>query len=391
VAGAQWTCFAWLLTVAGLVSIPPHMNLSMPIAIYALNRAIVTRPVPARGPWRSARRVYTGVAFASLFGCLVLLLVGLLWSIARAAFAVADLAGAGMPVDALAGVARTLATCGVLGCGAAIAYGYGPGQRRLWVNSFDVEIERLDLRLDGLRVAQISDIHLGVYMDEHAIARYVDRVNALEPDVVVITGDVTDGLDHAPRTFPALGRLRAPCGVFVILGNHDVYTGADRVAAALARWTSFRILRDHRDVIERDGAHLHVIGLDDRGMDWARGVRRCRELDILFAAVPPGGPVLLLTHRPDLFDQAARLGVALVLAGHTHGGQMAIPWTRGRSASLARFMTRYPRGTYRKGRSTLHVNLGLGITGQPVRVASPREITCITLRAAGGVKGGLGA
>lgn len=382
VAGAEWACLAWLLCVAGGLTIPTHLHVLVPAAVYCVNRFIVARPEPAAGPWRVARRVYTGVAFAALFGCCILLLVGLSWSVLRGAFALFDLAGADMPVEALAAAARTLATGGILAAAAVIAYGYGPGQRRVWVHELTVEIARLDHRLDGLRFVQISDIHLGRYMDEHSIAVHVARVNSLAPDVIVITGDVTDGLDHAPRTFPALGALNAPHGVFVILGNHDFYTGADRVAKALERWTNFNVLRDRSARIERDGAHLHLIGLDDRGMDWARGVRHCTELDALFAALPADAPVILLSHRPDLFGQAAGLGISLVLAGHTHGGQMAIPWTRGRVATLAHFMTRYPRGTYRRGASVMHVNLGLGITGQPVRLASPREITVVTLKAA---------
>jgi predicted MPP superfamily phosphohydrolase len=138
------------------------------------------------------------------------------------------------------------------------------------------------------------------------------------------------------------------------------------------------VLRDESAFIERDGARLYIIGLDDRGSDWARGVLHCDELDELHAALPPAAPVVLLTHRPDLFVHAARLGIALVLAGHTHGGQLALS-LGGRAASLARFMTRFPRGTYRQGTSVLHVNLGLGVTGQPVRIASPREITLIRL------------
>jgi hypothetical protein len=380
VAAAEWACVAWLLSVSGLAVFPPPVHLAAPVLIYALNRAIVTRPLPPGGSRRIARRAYTAVAFTSLFGSVVLLLVGALWCVARGGFALLELAGLTMPVAGLGRAAEALATAGVAGIAAAMAHGYGRGQSRVWINRFDVEVARLDPRLDGLRLVQISDIHLGQYMDERAIARHVERVNALTPDVVVITGDVTDGLDHASRTFPALGKLEAPLGVFVILGNHDVYTGADRVEQTLATTTHFRVLRDRNTRIERDGAHIHLIGLDDRGMDWARGLRHCTVLDRLFAALPPDAPAILLTHRPDLFAQAADLGIALVLAGHTHGGQFAIPWTKGRRASLARFMTKYARGTYRERKSTLHVNLGLGVTGQPVRVASPREITCITLR-----------
>ena len=380
VAGAEWACFAWLASVTGLVSFPFAAHILAPAFIYVLNRFVVARPIPSLGWRRTMRRAYTGFAFTSIFGSVVLLLVGALWLSMRVVFAVFEVLGADMPVEALSGTATGLATAGVLAVGAAMARGYGAGQRRVWINRLELESERLDARLDGLCLVQISDIHLGQYMDECAIARHVDRVSALAPDVIVITGDVTDGLDHAPRTFPALGELRAPLGVFVILGNHDFYAGADRVEEALERWTRFTVLRDRSARIERDGAHLHVIGLDDRGMDWARGVRHCLELDQLFSSLSQDAAIVLLSHRPDLFPQAARLGIELVLAGHTHGGQFAIPWTKGRIATLAHFMTRYPRGTYRRGRSVLHVNLGLGVTGQPVRVASPREITCVTLR-----------
>jgi predicted MPP superfamily phosphohydrolase len=216
-------------------------------------------------------------------------------------------------------------------------------------------------------------------MPPEDIARYVARVNALGPDIIAITGDITDGLSHADDTFPELAKLDAPLGVFAILGNHDFYTGADDVTATLARHTRFHVLRDAVVPVDRDGARLYVVGLDDRGMDWARGVRHCDELEHIMAALPPLAPTLLLTHRPDLFVHAARLGIPLVLAGHTHGGQLALPWGGNRKPSLARFMTRFPRGTYRLGRSVLHVNLGLGVTGLPIRLSSPREITVIRL------------
>ena len=263
---------------------------------------------------------------------------------------------------------------------AAMAYGYAFGQRRLWINRFDLPVTGLDQRLDGRTIVQISDIHLGTYMPAERVERYVERVNALEPDLIVITGDITDGLAHAPETFRALGGLRGRYGVLAVLGNHDVYTGADEVEAALRTYTEFTVLRDQTTTVEIDGGRLAVVGLDDRGLDWARGLPECAVLERLWAELPDELPSLVLTHRPDLFGHAARLGATLVLAGHTHGGQLAIPWRRGRAATFARFMTRFPRGTYRHGDSVLHVNLGLGVTGQPVRVGTPREITAITLR-----------
>jgi predicted MPP superfamily phosphohydrolase len=380
VAAAEWACAAWVLAQLADVHFSTRVHVAAPFVIYALNRLIISMPADlALG--RIFRRAYTGVAFACILGAFVLLAVGLLWGVARAGLEVVDMATGGpMPTDALADVARALATTGLLAVGSAVAYGYGFGQRRLWVNAFDLAVPGLDRRLDGIRIAQISDVHLGPYMPPERIAGYVARVNALKPDCIVITGDITDGLTHADVTFPELARLEAPLGVFAILGNHDFYAGADDVAATLMHHTDFHVLRDAVAPVDRDGARFYVIGLDDRGMDWARGVRHCDELEAMVAALPPGAPTVLLTHRPDLFVHAARLGIPLVLAGHTHGGQLALPWRGGRKPSLAHFMTRFPRGTYRKDRSTLHVNLGLGVTGQPIRLASPREITVICLR-----------
>ncbi len=382
VAIAQWACVAWLAASLFGLRVPTWAHVVAPFFIYVLNRWIVRRPVSPGSIGLRLRRGYTAFAFTSLFGFLVLILVAVLYAGARGALALVTslvpMEAAGPTLDQFA---RALATGGVLAAAAAIAYGYTFGQRRVWINEIDVPIAELDPRLDGFSIVQISDIHLGPYMDEHDIARYVARIDQLAPDLVVITGDITDGLDHAPRTFPSLGRLRARCGVYAILGNHDFYAGADQVTEALARYTPFTVLRDEFVVLEVDGAKLCIIGLDDRGMDWARGLRHCDTLERLAARAPHRVPKILLTHRPDLFPQASRLRIDLVLCGHTHGGQLAVPLPGRRPATLAHFMTRYPRGTYRRGRTTLHVNLGLGVTGQPVRVATPREITVLRLRA----------
>ena len=108
--------------------------------------------------------------------------------------------------------------------------------------------------------------------------------------------------------------------------------------------------------IEFDGTPLHVIGLDDRGRDWARGVASDQRLAELLEAAPAGIPVLLLAHRPDIFAQAAAAGVALTLSGHTHGGQFAVPWFGGRRRNLAEFVTDFDRGLYTRGDAHLYVN-----------------------------------
>lgn len=377
IAVAEWLCVAWLLTGLSGWRAPRWLHLLAPLAIHVLNTALLRSVPPKDGLALKTRRIYTGFAFSSVYGLLYIILLlaasELTWAILLLAGFVLD------RTDFDTGV-LWIGTLGLLAIGVAMAYGYTRGQRRVWVNEIEVPIDTLPQALDGFRIAQLSDIHLGPFMSEADIGRHVDRVNALGVDLVAVTGDITDGLDHAARTFTALAGLRAPAGVIAILGNHDVGTGTAAVKRALARYTDFIVLDDEVHVIERGSARLWIVGLMDRGLDWARGLRRCPTLERLYTTIPPSSPAVVLSHRPDLFPHAAELGCPLVLSGHTHGGQVGVPWSPGRVATLARFMTRWPRGTYRLRRSVLHVNLGLGMTGQPVRVATPREVTVITLR-----------
>jgi predicted MPP superfamily phosphohydrolase len=377
IAAAEWLCTSWLLTGLFGWRSPRWLHIVAPLALHVLNTAILRSVPPREGFARDARRVYTAFAFSSVYGLVFLCLLLAISELVRLV-----LTGAGITLDrnGFDNVVLAAGTLGLVVIGAAMAYGYTRGQRHVWINRIDVPLSTLPRGFEGFRIAQLSDIHLGPFMSDRDIAAHVDRVNALDADLVVLTGDITDGLDHAPRTFGALSGLRARAGVVAILGNHDVGTGAEAVKRALAAYTDFTVLDDEVHVIEQGGERLWIIGLMDRGLDWARGLRRCPILEQLYATIPAASPVVVLSHRPDLFPHAAELGCPLVLSGHTHGGQVGVPWLPGRVATLARFMTRWPRGTYRLGGSVLHVNLGLGMTGQPVRVATPREITLVTLR-----------
>jgi predicted MPP superfamily phosphohydrolase len=231
--------------------------------------------------------------------------------------------------------------------------------------------------LDGLRIVHLSDLHLGPTAHRATLRDAFDRVNALDPDVICVTGDLVDSpvadLDH---WLPELCRLRARHGIFAVLGNHDRYAGADRVAAAVRATTPWRLLRDEIATIEIGGERLHVIGLDDRPGPPAI------KLPSLLASVPRDEARLVLVHQPSAFTTAATLRVPLTLAGHTHGGQIAVPGLP--SLNTARLMmTRFDAGTFASGRSLLHVNRGLGTSGQRVRIGAPREITLVTLLAAG--------
>jgi predicted MPP superfamily phosphohydrolase len=269
------------------------------------------------------------------------------------------------------------------GVSLAMLYGYVFGQRQLTVTEHALPVRGWTGSAARLRIAQISDIHVGQNLSLPQLEGFVARVNALSPDLICVTGDIADsaGAD-CERFFPVLNQLRARFGVYAILGNHDHYAGADRVAADLLRWTDFRLLRDEGVTLELDGASLHVIGLDDRGHDWARGLASCTRLSRLVDEAPDDVPILLLSHRPDIFTQAAEKGVALTLSGHTHGGQIALPWFGGRRRNLAEFITPYDRGLHRRGDSHLYVNCGLGVTGQRIRLLTPREISIFEIGAA---------
>ena len=155
-------------------------------------------------------------------------------------------------------------------------------------------------------------------------------MNALEADLVALTGDL---FDFDPRHVEAgarrLGALRARLGVYTVLGNHDGYTGIELVAEALGRLAPDMVLL-RRDVVRlATGAPLYLAGIDDPGTRFSARDLHLPELEELAVRAPEDGPVILLVHRPEAFPQAARLGFPLVLAGHTHGGQLALP-TRGR-------------------------------------------------------------
>ena len=148
-------------------------------------------------------------------------------------------------------------------------------------------------------------------------------------------------------------------------------------------WPTIPILRCcgiRSPILPLPGTTLHLIGLDDRGKDWARGLDADATLTRLRADIPRHEPIILLSHRPDIFPAAAGLGIDLTLSGHTHGGQFALPF-QSQQFNLARFITRFPRGQYTLGKCFLYVNRGLGVTGQRIRLFTPREIALLTCRA----------
>ncbi|MBI4515738.1 MAG: metallophosphoesterase [Deltaproteobacteria bacterium] len=384
---AQWACGAWLSSSLGW-PLPLPLQLVGPLAVYTVNRKLIGTMRGQRDGrgWRfSCLRAYAAVAFTSLFCAAFLAASATAWGGLRLALGALTVeagtlqaAAASSTID---GIFHWVSAAGVSTIAAAFAYGYTIGQRRLSLTHMRLPLAYAPA-LHGLRIAHISDLHIGQNLSQPRLRKFVQRINALRPDLICITGDIADGVSaDLPVYLPLLGELRARFGVFAILGNHDHYAGADRVEAGLRQYTAFTVLRDALAVVDIAGVRLHVVGLDDIGRDWARGVHRHAGLARLQARLPTGEPVLLLCHRPEAFSHAAALGIPLTLAGHTHGGQLALPWFDGRRHGLSRFITPFDQGVYQKDGCYLYVTRGLGVTGQRIRLFATREITLIEVAA----------
>ncbi len=253
--------------------------------------------------------------------------------------------------------------------------GYAVLVRRRWfrVVTRDVKVARLPAALDGLRIAHLSDLHIGTFTPRAWGLRWARAANAAKPDVTVVTGDlVTSGNAHDEAIADVLGALRAPLGVVSSMGNHD-YFGEEEPLVAALRGRGVTVLRNEGVVIEKDGARLWLAAIDDT---WTRR----DDLGRALAQRPAGLATVLLAHDPDRFDQAADAGVELVLSGHTHGGQVAMPFLA-RALNLAKLRYKYTLGFYTRGRSALYVHPGLGTTGPPYRLGAAPEVTVLVLRA----------
>jgi predicted MPP superfamily phosphohydrolase len=253
---------------------------------------------------------------------------------------------------------------------------WGVFVRRRWVLTREIEvlIPGLPPAFSGYRVAQLSDLHLGGLTPPKWGEAWVRLTNAAAPDLIAITGDmVSSGTDFHHDIARVIGSLRAADGVFVSMGNHD-YFGDGEPLVTLLRQEGAVVLRNEGRTVTRNGESLFVAGVDDT---WTRRADLLRTLE----GRDPATCTLLLAHDPDLFPLAVRQGVSLVLSGHTHGGQVALPFFP-KLLGLGKLAHRFHLGLYREGKSSLYVHAGLGTTGPPIRVGVAPEIAILTLRAA---------
>lgn len=244
--------------------------------------------------------------------------------------------------------------------------------RRVAVATATITPPRWPRHADGLRILHVSDIHCGAFLRPDVLADVLRRLMTLRPDLVAITGDVVEGrLEDLDGFLPALATLTgAPLGAWYCLGNHDYFTGAPAVVLERLRSTGIRTLRNESTLVRGVGTEFVLGGVDDRTFG-------TRDWPGLLA--PHGAPHLLLAHQPDDFYDAERRGVALVLAGHTHGGQIRFP-RLGPIVRQSRFYL--DEGMYAHGTGMLVVSRGLGAVGLPWRAGALPEAGLLTVRAA---------
>jgi predicted MPP superfamily phosphohydrolase len=268
-------------------------------------------------------------------------------------------------------VLRLTALAGYLGSLVIAAWGTFVRRRLLRVVHVEVPVAGLPSEFDGYRIAQVSDLHIGNFDPRSTGLAWADRVNQLDADLVAVTGDlVTSGDEFYEDVADVVGAMRARDGTVVVLGNHDQW--APDKLTGLLRDRGARVLRNQSEELRRGGAGLCVAGIDDPMFGKA-------DLDVTLAGGRPGVPTILLSHYPDFFDEAAKRGVALVLSGHTHGGQIAVPfWPR--RLSLSTLARQHAHGVHVRGKSRLYVNAGLGTTGPPMRIGVAPEIAVLVLR-----------
>lgn len=243
------------------------------------------------------------------------------------------------------------------------------------VKSIEVKVKGLSPSLDGFKLVQLTDLHASRLLQGPWIQAIVDKTQALQPDLIAITGDLVDGTVTARRDDVApLQALSAPKGVWVIAGNHEYYT---QYQPWIEHFNSLglRLLLNEHSIIEQGDAAFALAGITDKSA--AVHGQPMPDVTAAVAGIPAGMPIIMLAHRPDTAKDSAAAGAALQLSGHTHGGHIV-----GMHKIVQMANDGYIGGLYQVGDMQLYVSYGAGLwAGFPLRLGRASEITLITLRA----------
>jgi predicted MPP superfamily phosphohydrolase len=259
------------------------------------------------------------------------------------------------------------ALLGVGGSGWALLEGY-----RVRVRRVEVPLARLPRELDGLSIVQLTDVHIGPSLGAAFARQIVAECNRLEPDVVVITGDLVDApVARIGAAVKEFGQLRSKYGTYFVTGNHEYYSGVDEWCQALSSY-GIRVLRNERVSIGEAGCSFDLAGIDDlQGSSFAG---HGPDLKKALLGRDATRELVLLAHQPRVVNEAAAHGVGLQLSGHTHGGQLwPFSW-------LVRLQQPFVAGLARRDKTWVYVSRGTGYWGPPMRLGAPAEIAQVVLR-----------
>jgi predicted MPP superfamily phosphohydrolase len=343
-------------------------------AVAALGLCLVVQPFAERLVRPPVSRVISWPAslwmgFAFLLVILLAFSDAVLWLTGGAALAASGGASGGEPAAA---VRAALVAAGALLAG---AFGLRSAMRPPALQRVEIALERWPESLDGFRIVQISDLHIGPILGRAFAEQLVARVDALEPDLVALTGDLVDGsVRQLANEVAPLAGLRARHGVYFVTGNHDHYSGARRWCEKV-RELGIHVLRNQRVEI-RDGATVFdLVGVDDHhGSHFGGGQGGGEDLGAALDGRDRSRPAVLLAHDPSTFKRASTMAIDLQISGHTHGGQI---WPFGLLVHLA---VPFVAGRFRRNGAELYVSRGTGFWGPPMRLFAPAEVTEIVLR-----------
>ncbi len=325
----------------------------------------------------------------------------LLWSARQASFAPRALLACVGAVVALAELLLPwlgwsaviwLANAGRLSAGAAVGSGWAigmfsyltclglvlafrPRPRDVQVTRLEIPIPELPAGFDGYQILHLSDFHKGLYLSAEGLVARLGAAVSIEPDLVVFTGDLADrGADHAEHAAGILAALPAGDGTVAVLGNHEYWVGEESITQSYSRY-GVKVLTNSHLTRSRGGDTMYLAGVGDASY--------LNEDDLAAAldGIPTGAPIILLSHAPDIIRKPLSARASLILAGHTHGGQVVLPGI-GPIYVPSRLGRAYASGLHRIDGRWLLINRGLGEVFPPLRINCPPEIILLTLRRA---------
>jgi predicted MPP superfamily phosphohydrolase len=342
-----------LPTAAGIALIVLLLASAVLVPAGLMARRLLRPPAADRLTW--AGMLFMGL-FSSLFVLTLLRDVLLLVMALAGGPALAQTTGQAVPLLALA----------------SSVIGFLNARRPARIKRVTIPLRGLSPALTGFRIVQISDIHVGPTIKAHYLQKIVDRVNALDADVVAITGDLVDGSVAELREHVApLAGLRARHGVYFVTGNHEYYAGVHGWVDEVRR-LGIRVLHNEHVVLDHGGAPLVLAGVPDYGGHHFDPAHRSDPAAAL-AGAPAGATRVLLAHQPRSAPAAAQAGFDLQLSGHTHGGQF-LPWT-----FFVPLQQPYTAGLHQLDRLWVYVSRGTGYWGPPKRLGAPSEISELRL------------